>query len=295
VQTTRPTTPGQDLAETAGPVRDGAAADLAARDRKTGHAHGETTGTGLSHRLDDASPARLILHPPRACRAADAAALDGAGRLLRGAGCPSSNGRGVGLSYQPSVLRSAVAPVSLGADRVRSPRAPSGMNAQCRTRLQCIDIGAGQPVAFAVGAYGSLSGSAGSSREWDSRNRCGLGLGRARCRARHCPVCQYARRPGHTASGRVAGQSQCLSRKRWRLRDDRAGLSPGGAGHAGICSVHMRVYRRGDRHGSVAARGLSWVTRPGMRPWDATTGSRFSSRRADRCDAPRTSGGTRSC
>ena len=38
--------PGQDLAETAGPVRDGAAADLAARDRKTGNAHGETAGTG---------------------------------------------------------------------------------------------------------------------------------------------------------------------------------------------------------------------------------------------------------
>jgi hypothetical protein len=27
-----------------------------------------------------------------------------------------------------------------------------------------------------------------------------------------------------TASGRVAGQGECLSRKRWRERDDRAGF-----------------------------------------------------------------------
>ena len=70
---------GQGLAEAAGPVRDGAAADLAARDRKMGNGHGETAGTGLAHRLHDASPARLTLRPPRACRSADAAALDGAG------------------------------------------------------------------------------------------------------------------------------------------------------------------------------------------------------------------------
>src|SRR5260370_38680618 len=37
--------PGQDLAEVPGPVRDGAVADLAARDRKLGDGHGEAPGT----------------------------------------------------------------------------------------------------------------------------------------------------------------------------------------------------------------------------------------------------------
>jgi hypothetical protein len=36
---------GQDLAEVAGPVGDGAVADLAARDRKVGNGHGEAAGT----------------------------------------------------------------------------------------------------------------------------------------------------------------------------------------------------------------------------------------------------------
>ncbi len=36
---------GQGLAEATGPVRDGAVADLAARDRKTGDGHRETAGT----------------------------------------------------------------------------------------------------------------------------------------------------------------------------------------------------------------------------------------------------------
>jgi hypothetical protein len=36
---------GQDLAEAAGPVGDGTAADLAARDRKLGNGHGEAAGT----------------------------------------------------------------------------------------------------------------------------------------------------------------------------------------------------------------------------------------------------------
>ena len=36
---------GQDLAEAAGPVGDGAAADLAARDRKLGNGHWEAAGT----------------------------------------------------------------------------------------------------------------------------------------------------------------------------------------------------------------------------------------------------------
>ena len=35
---------GQDLGEVAGPVRDGAVADLAAGDRKLGDGHGEAAG-----------------------------------------------------------------------------------------------------------------------------------------------------------------------------------------------------------------------------------------------------------
>jgi hypothetical protein len=46
-----------------------------------------------------------------------------------------------------------------------------------------------------------------------------------------------------TASGRVAEQSGCLRRKRWRERDDPRRLSPGSVGHASIHSVHMRVNR----------------------------------------------------
>ena len=37
---------GQDLAEIAGPVRDGAVADLAARDRQMGNGHGEAAAAG---------------------------------------------------------------------------------------------------------------------------------------------------------------------------------------------------------------------------------------------------------
>jgi hypothetical protein len=70
---------GQDLAEAAGPVRDGAAANLAARDRKTGNGHRETAGIGLAHRLHVASPARRTLRPPGAGRAADPAAVGGPG------------------------------------------------------------------------------------------------------------------------------------------------------------------------------------------------------------------------
>ena len=59
---------GLELAEATRPVRDGTAADLAARDRKMGNGHGEAAGIGLAHRLHDASPARLALRPPCACR-----------------------------------------------------------------------------------------------------------------------------------------------------------------------------------------------------------------------------------
>ena len=115
----------QDLAEAAGPVRDGAAADLAARDRKMGNGHGKTAGTGLAHRLHDASLARLTLHAPRACKAADSAALDGAGpesyRSTSWSRLSFVNVLGRPLSDQTSILRRAVAPVSPGADRVKPP------------------------------------------------------------------------------------------------------------------------------------------------------------------------------
>ena len=41
--------PGQDLGEGAGPVRDGALADLAAGDRQMGDGHGEAVGRRLAH------------------------------------------------------------------------------------------------------------------------------------------------------------------------------------------------------------------------------------------------------
>jgi len=76
----------------------------------------------------------------------------------------------------------------------------------------------------------------------------GSGLGWGRFAAGHVIARSVSTLAGQadTASGRVAGQGECLSRKRWRERDDRAGslrAVPGSAGHAGICSVHMRVYR----------------------------------------------------
>jgi len=48
--------PGQDLAETAGPVRDGAAADLAARDRKTGNALSRGNGGNWTARCSYTRP-----------------------------------------------------------------------------------------------------------------------------------------------------------------------------------------------------------------------------------------------
>ena len=132
--------------------------------------------------------------------------------------------------------------------------------------------------------------------EWDSRNRFGLGWGRFAAGHVIARSVRLLAGQADTASGRAAGQGECLSRKLWRERDDRAGFLRASAGRASICSVHMRVYRaQVTAVRLLDACGLRWVTRPGMRPWDATTGSRFSSRRAGRCDAPRTSGGTRSC
>ena len=135
----------------------------------------------------------------------------------------------------------------------------------------------------------------------------GSGLGWGRFAAGHViarSVCTLAGK-ADTASGRVAGQGECLSRKRWRERDDHSGflraVSDTSASTPYPCRCTGRrggrgtACRAGDRGTAPRRRGLSWVTRPGMRPWDATTGSRFSSRRAGRCDAPRTSGGTRSC
>lgn len=46
---------GQALANLPRPVGDGAAADLAARDRKLCHSHGEAAGTWLAHQIHDAS------------------------------------------------------------------------------------------------------------------------------------------------------------------------------------------------------------------------------------------------
>ena len=49
----------QDLGEAAGPVRDGAAADLAARDRQLGDGHREAAQTWLAHCFYDPSPVRV--------------------------------------------------------------------------------------------------------------------------------------------------------------------------------------------------------------------------------------------
>lgn len=46
---------GQDLAQVAGLVGDGALADLAARDRQVGDGYREAAGTGSIHHLYDAS------------------------------------------------------------------------------------------------------------------------------------------------------------------------------------------------------------------------------------------------
>ena len=63
---------GQDLAEASGAVRDGAATDLAAGNRKLGDGHRETAGTGLAHYFYDARAERLTWRAPRG----NAAALD---------------------------------------------------------------------------------------------------------------------------------------------------------------------------------------------------------------------------
>ncbi len=52
---------GQDLAEIARPVRDGAVTYLAARDRKMGNGDRKAAGTWLAHHLHDARPASVIL------------------------------------------------------------------------------------------------------------------------------------------------------------------------------------------------------------------------------------------
>src|SRR5260221_6064211 len=47
---------GQDLAEIARPVRDGAVADLTSRDRKMRNGHREAAGTLIAHHFHDSSP-----------------------------------------------------------------------------------------------------------------------------------------------------------------------------------------------------------------------------------------------
>ena len=54
---------GQNLADLPRPVGDGAAADLAARDRKLRHSHGEASGTWLAHHIHNASTVRVTLTP----------------------------------------------------------------------------------------------------------------------------------------------------------------------------------------------------------------------------------------
>src|SRR5258707_14064291 len=50
---------GQHLTEVAGPLGDGAVADLTARDRELGNGHGEAAGPCIAHHLYDASPVAL--------------------------------------------------------------------------------------------------------------------------------------------------------------------------------------------------------------------------------------------
>jgi hypothetical protein len=50
---------GQHLTEVAGPVGDGAVADLTARDRELGNGHGKAAGPCIAHHLYDASPVAL--------------------------------------------------------------------------------------------------------------------------------------------------------------------------------------------------------------------------------------------
>src|SRR5258708_34198661 len=54
---------GQHLTEVAGPVGDGAVADLTARDRELGNGHGEAAGPCLGHHPPYASPLALTCAP----------------------------------------------------------------------------------------------------------------------------------------------------------------------------------------------------------------------------------------
>jgi hypothetical protein len=134
--------PSQDLGETAGPVREGAAADLAARDRQLGDGHREAARTWRAHRFYDASPVRVAL--PASCIAAWRVAHGGPARVLphgsaEPAGVPFGRSR-AGLDDQPAVLRSAVAPVSPGTDRGISSRS------QLHERASERDHRAGEPI-----------------------------------------------------------------------------------------------------------------------------------------------------
>ena len=57
---------GQDLGDAARPVRNGTAADLAARNRKPGNNHREAARSRLAHRFCDASPVKVIVTAPLA-------------------------------------------------------------------------------------------------------------------------------------------------------------------------------------------------------------------------------------
>jgi hypothetical protein len=91
------------------------------------------------------------------------------------------------------------------------------MSAHFRTRLQGIDIQAGQPVAFGIGGA-RLAEWLGRLITGNGTAITGSGLGWGRFAARHVIARSVSTLAGQadTASGRVAGQGECLSRKRWR-------------------------------------------------------------------------------
>jgi hypothetical protein len=134
-----------------------------------------------------------------------------------------------------SSLRAA-AGASAGSPRAAPHALPPARRAGCATHSRHERV---LPHAAAMHRYTGWA----AGRVCDGGTaRAGLGMV-VRCLACPCPSVSTPAGEAGTASGRVAGQSGCLSRKRWRGRDDRAGCVRGRAGHAGICSVHVRIYR----------------------------------------------------
>jgi hypothetical protein len=126
--------------------------------------------------------------------------------------------------------RQGTAPVRQ-ARRTGTPAHHGNPGRPCRRHVRVLP--------HAVAMYGYTGWAAGHVCDGGTA-RAGLGMV-VRCLACPCPSVSTPAGEAGTASGRVAGQSECLSRKRWRRRDDRAGRVRGRAGHAGICSVHVRI------------------------------------------------------